>query len=186
MALSTLDNVKAFLKITDSGQDAFLTLCVNAAGEALARLIGEDYEGTVITAERHSGRGHAIIMRHGIASVQTVVEWNTSLPSSGYAFVAGSRTLRRVDSNGNALSWAAGTRNIAVSYTAQDTAPGDVEWAATNLAAFLFKQSDESGKARLGMAGSANAQGGTTQYIQDGLRLPAVMQMLKQRARFVS
>ena len=186
MALTTLPNVKAFLKITNSVHDAVLTSALNAASESLARIIGEDYAGTPILLERHSGRGHVIVLRRGIASVQAVIEWSTSLAVTGYAFEVDSRMLRRVDSNGNPMSWSPGTRNIAVSYTPPDTAPGDVEWAATNLAAFLFKQTDDSAKARLGMTGSANAQGGTTQYVQQGLRLPAVAQMLKQRSRFVS
>lgn len=186
MALTTVDNVKAFLKITGSGQDAFITQAMNAAAAALSRIIGHDYVGTPITGERHSGRGHVIVLHREIASVQAVVEWNTTLASSAYAFAAESRSLRRVDSNGNPLSWLPGTKNISVNYTPPDTAPEDVKWAATNLAAFLFKQSDESGKARLGMAGSANAQGGTTQYVQEGLQLPAVKAMLKQRSRFVS
>ena len=186
MPLTATADVKAFVGLTGTTHDAVLDSIVTVVDEALGGLIGTKYDGVEVT-ERYSGRGlSGIVVRQPIETVGSVQEAGTALSASGYAFTAGDRMLYRVDSDGEALGWASGTRNILVTYTPPSSVPPDVEWAARNAAAHLWNQSHQSGKSRVGLESSARSAGNTSQYVQGIAGLPAVAAMLAHRRRIVS
>ncbi len=183
--LTTLAAVKAYANVTGSGDDKQIQTLVGAVSMLIHGIIGIDYEGETITAEKHSGPSSGLILLEKPAAViDEVREDSTTLDSSAYE-LENERLLYRL-SGGKSGPWAFGLRNVEVDYTTTTEVPEDLELAARESCAFMVKQTAwTAGAARMGLSAQANADSGTADYFAQSLReLPMTKATLDRYKRF--
>lgn len=140
-ALTTLANVKDWLRIVDTSADATLTRMITAFSNAVANYLNRDL-GSQSYTEIYDGTGGTALMlrNYPIISVSSVQVGDTVIPAQpGFnqnGYVAGKNRLLLIG-----YSFDQGFQNIATTYTAGfATIPTDVEqaiieWIADRYAA---------------------------------------------------
>lgn len=155
MALTTPENVKQYLGITGTADDALLNSLIESASAFVAQYLSRQIEQGQVT-EYFSGRGRdALILSEGpIASIDAVVADDQPLPASldkstGWKEAGG--WLLYV--NGR---WPEGRQNIVVTYTAgyaPGSIPADIEQAVIDLVSLRYKERDRIGFQSKSLAG---------------------------------
>ena len=178
-ALTALEDVKAFAGVTVATYDATLAGIIDSVSEVLEKHLGMDFDAREIV-ERHSGGLPRIILDQTPATVDSVVANGTTLTGTDYEIRA--RSLIRL-ANTIPVTWESSFLDIVVTYTTPDSSavPTWLEIAAREASVWLWKQSHESGAARLGTTGKEVATGGTQSYVTDMLELPAVREAMRHR-----
>lgn len=166
--LTTAANVKTYLGITGTSDDALIARIVSAVSARIESHCGRTLTTATYTSEYYDSIGDTRIVPKNVpvTTLTTVVENGTTLSASDYA--SDGYTITRL-SNGAVVAWASGERVIALTYTAGlgtaagGTLPADLVELATAQAANEFQRTKPGG-ARLGIA-SSQVGPGTSGYI---------------------
>lgn len=121
MAIATLAQLKEFLGIVDTDEDAVLTYLLNAANSQVAKYIGYDPESQVVIETRDGNGRYALVLAHphplavsGVKIDGVDVPMRADPTGSGWFFDA-SRNMLWVCGS---WSFNKGVGNIEVTYTA--------------------------------------------------------------------
>jgi hypothetical protein len=151
--LTTLANLKQWLKTTDSTNDALLTRLVSASSEFVLTWLNRDIFTQSYTATMDGFGGYKKIMeQYPITAVSSVVIDQTPIPLSvnggnGYTF-----NKWRIALIGYRFN--RGVSNVVISYTAgYAAAPPELEQACIELASLRYKELDRIGLISKGLAG---------------------------------
>lgn len=181
--LTTTAAVKAYARVTGSGDDAAIGGIVAAVSSLLHGIIGQTFDATPIIDERHDIPASGfVVLAFPAASIEAVREGSATLAASGYRHLGvGSRLVQRM-AGGRPVPW---SDFASIDYTPPGTVPADVELAAREAAAWVLKESGlESGSARLGLTAQANADSGSADYfIRRIEELPIVRSMIRRYGR---
>jgi uncharacterized phiE125 gp8 family phage protein len=161
-----LTDAKSFLNITSSTYDAELTTFIAAASQAIVNRIGQ-VSGSPTVDEWHDGGNPRLVLRNRgpIQSVTSVTEsWGTidytltqvtldsASPETAFGYTVDLDTgvlVRR--SNGIAVCFMAGIRNVHVTYVAgYTTVPADISQACLLLLSHMWETQRGSGVRRPG------------------------------------
>lgn len=148
-ALTNVDNVKEYLRISDSGDDAFIGRLIAAAQVQIAQFCRRQLISGPVTAEKHDGDGASdtLILREWPASSVTSVSIDgSSISGSDYELDTATGRLFYKPA-GSYSPWPEGRRNIAVTYVAgYSTTPSDLVLGATVHVAWIFKRTARLGE----------------------------------------
>ncbi len=182
--LTTVAAVKAFAGVTGTGADPTIGGLVTAVSALMHGIVGHDFEGTPIVAEKHGPVFRDVVLEKPAASIQEVRRGtNVLVDGTDYA-LDGDRVLVRLDGSYR-TAWVLKPWELEVDYTPVSVVPDDLELAARMATAFTWKQSAENGGgARLGLSAQANTDAGTADYFAQTLRaLPFVNETLRRYRR---
>lgn len=177
--LTTLDQAKAWLGITNSNSDAVLTRLVSAASSAVQARIGYQLLTQAYT-EQLDGNGKSVLAfgNPRVTAVSAVsidgatVAARSSVTGAGYTFDADFLFLI-------GRCFTRGRQNVAVTYTAgYAAAPLDLEQAVLEVIALKFKERDHTGISSKTLAGEVisffrNVSTDTTAVIDNYRRVVA-------------
>jgi hypothetical protein len=176
-----LADVKAFAGVTAATWDTEIGGIISAVSAMLARHVGHDYDATSRTEKISGTRQPAVIVSRPIQTLTSVALDDTTLTvDDDYEFTVGQRAIYRLASGLGSI-WELGNRNVTAIYAPVSTVPDDLELAAREASAFVWKQSHQSGASRLGLENKGNDTGGLSQYITDILTLPVVQTVVRER-----
>lgn len=155
MALTTLANVKAWLKETSTNaeRDATLTRLIDAASDYVGTWLGrpilqDDYAYTV---DGHGG-AKLVVGNYPIVAVSAVHVNNVPIPASingSFGYVFNDIRIALIGAR-----FTQGLQNVYLSYTAGYPAvPAELEQAVIELVALRYKESDRVGIVSKGLAG---------------------------------
>ena len=122
--LTTLDAVKAELKIEDANSDAWLDALIDQASAAIAAWCGRTFAKETVRETIHVGVPHSVMIlaRHPVLSVEALAFNGVTLnPSQVEIGEAG--LLHRVDDNGARIAWLPG--RYAIDYESGFVLPGE-------------------------------------------------------------
>lgn len=157
-ALTTLANVKAWVKVKGDADDALLARLVVACSDAVASYLNRDLGITAYSETFDGAGGNSKLMpNYPIRSVQSVRVNGQEIPprpafgSPGYVFNEYAITLE-------GYSFARGVANVSVQYQAgYDAPPPDIEQACVEWIADRYAQRDRIGLASKGAGGETTA-----------------------------
>lgn len=183
--LTTVEAVKGYAGIKSSADDAAIATVVRGVSALIAAQVGHDFEGEGIAGEPHyAPYSGAIIIDKPASAVAAVRVSGTTIDSSGYR-LRNNRMLERL-SGGSPIAWTVGA-TIEVDYVTTSEIPADLGLAAAEIAAFVWKQTNEaSGGGRLGLSAQANGDSGSADYFTQSLtKLPVARMALRNHRAFV-
>lgn len=183
--LTTTEAVKAYAGVKGTGDDARIAGVVSAVSAMLSDIVGHDYDGGTIVAEKHTApMSGAVVLDSPAASIDAIREGTGTVAASDYE-LEGERLVWRLSAD-QVTSWAKGARYIEVDYTLVSTIPVDLELAARESSAFMVKQSAfVAGGSRLGLSAQANGDTGSADYFAQQLKaLPFTSLALRRYRRF--
>jgi uncharacterized phiE125 gp8 family phage protein len=151
--LTTLANIKQWLKISDSTNDALLTRLVTASSEFIKTWLNRDiFSQTYVGVVDGFGGYRKVLENYPITAVSSVVVDQLPVPLSingnnGYTF-----NKWRVALIGYRFN--RGVSNVVISYTAgYAVVPPDLEQACIELCALRYRELDRIGLISKGLAG---------------------------------
>lgn len=135
----TMEELRAWLRVSDASQDALLEIIGNSATETLERLTGRIFVERTIT-ERRSGDGttRLELTAYPVSTVSSVTEDGIAVAASSYRLDGPAGVLWRL--NG---VWIRGEGNVDVVYTAGwplASVPGDVKRVALEMAKVIWDE----------------------------------------------
>jgi hypothetical protein len=173
--LTVLANVKAWLGITATTDDATLTRLISAASTLVQNYLNRTIAATEYE-ETHNGNGRQILMLSNapIVSVQSLMIGTAAIAAFASS---GNNTGYWFDQNGSGLHLAGycfehGIQNVNIAYTAgYATTPLDIEQATIELIALRYRERDRIGQISKGLAGETTTftQADMTQSIKTQL-----------------
>lgn len=173
--LTTRDNVKQFLGITGTGDDALIDRLINAASGFIEQWTNRDF-GAASYSEVRDGTGGAFMFasQRPVLSVTAVAVDGRSIPqSSGVSSPGFYFTAEGVGLRGYTFTRGRGLRNVSFDYTAgYNVVPREIEQACIDLVSFKYKERDRIGLTSKGLAGE------TTVFVQTDM--PENMQTILQ------
>lgn len=146
--LTTLANVKSWLKITTTTDDALLQRLLSAASDYIQTWLNRVVP-TASYSDAYDGPGGSRLMlpNYPITAVSSVsidgqvIPQSTSPTTPGWVFNSTSIVLR-----GGTWRFTEGVQNISVSYTAgYPTVPSEIEQACIELVSRRYKERDRIG-----------------------------------------
>ena len=178
--LTTLANVKQWLKVTTTNDDTLLSSLITAASQYIQTYCDRDFVQQEYTEVR-SGKGTRSMQfaNHPVSSVQKVMLGSLLIPPApsvgdpnwpgvGYTFTPTLITLRGY------LFWA-DVANVELVYTAgYATIPADLVQAANELVGLRYRQRDH-----IGLTGSTGVDGQHIGY-DDSALTPSLATLLSQ------
>jgi hypothetical protein len=153
--LTTLANVKQYLGITNTGDDALLTSLVSRVSQNVQTWLGRSILSASYTEIYDGSGGYVLVPKNypitAIASLSIdtiVVPLAPDSTQPGYMWNADKIVLV------NGYRFTRNLQNVVVSYTAGYAAtPMDLEEAVIELIGFIYKGRDRIGLASKGLAG---------------------------------
>ena len=171
-ALTTLPNVKQWLKINGTADDALLTRLITSFSSAVANYLNRDLGSQVYTEVYNGGGGRSLALaNYPVTAVASLTINDEPIPQQPKAGAIGFvPSPYRVNLVG--YTYTAGFQNVTVTYTAgYVTIPADVEQCCIEWIADRYAQRDRIGIASRGV-------GGETQVFSVVDMPPAVKQIL--------
>jgi len=180
--LTTLDNVKAWLGLTDPDQtedDLLLTRLITGVSEFIKMWCRRDFtqQGYIETRDGTGGTRMAFI-NHPAVAVSSLLIDNRPIPIGdpvlmpGYYFTPTLLCL-------NGFRFTRGYGNVVVTYTAGlESIPPELEQACIELVGLRFREKDRIGLTSKGMAGESTA------FLQKEMP-PSVLVVLEGHKRIV-
>lgn len=153
--LTTLANVKTWLKVTTTTDDALLQRLVSAASDYIQAWLNRDLPQQTYTSYRDGHDGTRMMFRnYPVTAVLGVKVDNLTIPASvngtnGYVFTDTSIALI-------GYRFTRGMQNVYLNYTAGYTAiPNEIEQACIELVALRYKDRDRIGLVSKELAGES-------------------------------
>lgn len=147
--LTTLANVKSWLGVSNTDDDAQLSRLITAASDFVASYCSRVFVSTVFTDRKYHGNGNStLVLRNWpIISIQELAIDGVDVPASSYTFYD-----RMIYLNNGVFN--RGLANVAVSYTAgYATIPFGLEQAVIELIAFKYREKGRIGHSSKQLAG---------------------------------
>lgn len=183
-AIPTLVQVKNYLKldITVTTSDTILEGWIDAVSHAIEQYTGRKFAIQSVTGEIHDGNGTDIlypkywpvtqistVTTPGASDITSALQYRASPDDSWMDILTDSdHVFTDVDWPYIKLygtAWPPGERNIKISYkSGYSVIPGDILMVAIEMTAMFWKESNQSGDARLGRTSQSN-QGFNNSYI---------------------
>ena len=153
-ALTTLENVKESLSITDSDNDSLLERLINAATELIESETGRRFKKTDHEEEIHDGIGKNLALENypildsedDVSNSDPVIKriysdgTDDTIDEDSYRYNKKTGVIYR------AVGWPEGEDNISVDYTAgYDTIPADLEQACIDLVSYAYNRRKNAG-----------------------------------------
>lgn len=182
MALTTLANIKLLEGISDTSQDARLTLLLATVSANIRRRYGLPIESEVLT-QRLDGPPYPDLVLDAAPVLATptpvVTENGAALVLNTDYEIRGRRLIRL--SAGSPIAWLRGTLNVSASYSAgYATVPSDFEDAAIMQIRHVFHLGAGTGEQRLGLSSKALSTGGDLGYVAvQGELLAGVLEIIE-------
>jgi hypothetical protein len=153
--LTTLADVKAWMKITGTAEDAELSRLITAASSGIEKYLGRQLELADYVEERHGRGGNRLALNEGpVVSVQSVVINGFTIPKSTGPFVPGWVNDDKAVFLRGYYAFEHGIKNVVVRYEAGfDEVPGSVAQACIELVSLRHKERDRIGIVSKGIAG---------------------------------
>ncbi|MEP7299158.1 MAG: head-tail connector protein [Burkholderiales bacterium] len=154
MALTTLENVRAWLNVTSTADDALLTRMIEAASAFIETWLGRKILSANYVETRDGALGTRLITRnYPVTAVASVVSDGITIPLAasvsehGYVFWPWGLALR-------GHGFTRGYGNVVISYTAgYASVPADIEQACCELVGLRYKERDRIGFVSKTLAG---------------------------------
>lgn len=159
--LTTLDNVKGWLGLTDPSQtsdDVLLSRLITAASQFIKGICNRDFlQQDYVEVRDGTGANRMLFRNYPASAVASLVINGQSIPSGspqapGFYFTPTMLIL-------NGFSFQRGFGNVSISYTAgMNTVPADLEQACIELVGVKYRQKDHIDKvSEAGMAGQSTS-----------------------------
>jgi len=181
--LSTLENVKASLGITDGTNDSILTRHLEGVSKAMQNWMARDILETTYTDEHHypTGLNSVLYPNHfPITTLSEIRKGGAAIDASGYR-LEGTQGVRRI-SGTTPLSWEEG-QDIALDYTAGwASVPADLVDACTQETARRWLQTLAGHGPGAHVSAQTPETGNTKTYIIDGF-LPQTLETMRAYRR---
>lgn len=152
---ATLAQVKEWLGITGTGDDALLTRAIGAASEFVRTWLGYEILSASYTERRNGLGGDALPFAHyPVTAVSSLTVNSVSIPASsglikGYVF--DERSIYYIQGN-----FPQGRLNIGIVYTAGlASTPADITQAVIDLVSLRYKERDRIGITSKSLAGES-------------------------------
>jgi hypothetical protein len=149
-ALTNVDNVKEYLRITDSGDDSFIGRLISAAQVQVAQYCRRQLISGTVTSEKHDGDGSSDTLQlreWPAASITTITVDGVALSGSDYELDTRTGQLFYKPGGGDFSPWPEGRRNIVITYVAGYTpTPADLVLGTTVHVAWIFKRTKRLGE----------------------------------------
>lgn len=154
--LTTLADVKAYLRITNTADDAVLTRLISAASEYIRSWLNRDIDPRTYT-ETRDGKGHPKMAfpNYPITGVTSITVDGVVIPqaltwnASGWVLDDTGIMIQLRDYNFNR-----GVQNCVIVYSAGYTPiPPDISQACIEMVSYRFKESDRIGVSSKTLAG---------------------------------
>ena len=177
-ALLSLADFKSHLNITSTTNDEELRRCLLSASDLAERVTGRIFRLTTFT-EAHDGGTSAISLRRlPVVSLTTVTESGSTITSTGYTLDASAGVLYRGSSTAP-MEWAAGQRNVSVTYVAGEGDPPQTAYdLVLELGRHMWRTQRGGAASTLGgddyIPGAAYALTYRARELADALRVPAL------------
>ena len=152
--LTTLDNVKSWLGLTTTTDDALLTRLISASSGFIQSILNRMLASQAYT-EIRDGKGtrSLSLANYPVTAVATLTIDGITIPpapavnQAGYVFSSGQIMLY-------GYCFTRGFQNIAISYTAgYSTIPYEIEQACIELCVLRYKERDRIGQVSKSIAG---------------------------------
>jgi hypothetical protein len=140
--LTTLANVKLWLGISSSTDDAQIQRLITAASNFITKYCNRSFSVVQYNQQKYNGNGnqHLVLRNWPIISVEQLKIDEAIVPSANYGF--GERILYLF----NGLVYSRGLSNVSVSYTAgYSEIPAAIEQACIELVAMKYRERDRIG-----------------------------------------
>lgn len=172
--LTTLTNVKAWLNVTSTTDDALLTRLIAAGSDYIQAWLNRDITAQAYSSYRDGPGGTRMMFRNYPVTAITMVKVDgqvipASAPGSGnngYVFTETSVTLI-------GYTFTRGASNVFFQYTAgYAVIPNEIEQACIELVSLRYKERDRIGLVSKGLAGETitYTQKDFTESIEGALR----------------
>lgn len=186
--LSSATLLKAYLKITGSGDDTLLATLVTYATKVIQRYCDRNFDGAVARTEYYDGNGGNILFLKNfpVITITSIDHWDTYNDSSLQTFVVNTDYLLYAEEGYIYLrqGWQEGHRNYKLVYTAgyanQAAVPDDLELACNMLAAYYYANPDKAGIKSEGIGNYS------VTYLTESDDIPATIKMLLKPYRKLS
>ncbi|AGK96799.1 head-tail connector protein [Clostridium pasteurianum] len=197
MSLTTLDNVKSYLQITDGSEDSFLTLLIGSIQDLIENYCHRHFELATYTAEQHRINHKVFVYNYPIVSVQQIRRSSddvldivlTQDDMTGayriYPNYIEMIDMKYVTMSGRTMYAMKEESYVEVDYTAgwtQDQIPSDLMLASTKLVALEYTISREG---RIGLEMEREGYVQQTYYKNNAQSLPADVQLVLDRYKKV-
>lgn len=155
--LTTLADVKAYLRITNTADDAVLTRLISAASEYIRSWLNRDIDPRTYTEVR-DGKGHykMAFPNYPITGVTSITVDGQTIPQATSSIASGwvlDDTGIMIQLRG-CYTFNRGTQNCVIVYAAGYTPiPPDISQACIEMVAYRFKESDRIGVSSKTLAG---------------------------------
>lgn len=151
--LSSATLLKAYLKITGSGDDILLATLVTYATKVIQVYCDRNFDGAATKTEYYDGNGSNILFLRNfpIIAITSIDLWDTYLNQSTQSFTVYTDYLLYSEEGCIYLrgGWCEGNRNYKIVYTAgyanQAAVPEDLELSCNMLAAYYYANPDKAG-----------------------------------------
>lgn len=156
-AFCTIADVKTFIGLTGSADDALLTSLVSATSAALETIMNRTVNQTTYTdVQDGNGRAQLLLVNRPVILVSGVLIDGVAVPQA-VGFGAGWGLDGNVVYLRNRV-FARGLRNVSVTYSAGwAVVPDDIKQATIETAALKYKQKEQSGYTSKSLAGESVA-----------------------------
>ena len=147
--LTTLANVKSWLGVSSTDDDAQLTRLITAASDFVANYCSRTFASTVMSDRKYHGNGNStLVLRNWpIISIQSLAIDGVTVDPANYSFYDRMICLSQGVFN-------RGLANVSVSYTAgYTTIPLGLEQAVIELIAFKYREKERIGHSSKQLAG---------------------------------
>lgn len=162
MAIITNTDLKEYLKITGTSQDALLTKICNRAQEIIEGYLRRKIEQATYTSELHDGGVAFIVTKNRpIISIASLKDNGTAVDSSKYVVYKESGIVALKSGY-----FTSGPQKVEITYDAgYATVPELVKQAALEVAQLIYKDID-AGEGRIGKTGISVPQAGNLNFIR--------------------
>ena len=188
--LTSLARVKEDEGISDATYDGQLNRLIRGVSVAMQNWMKRQIVEETYTDEVHSGDGwtDTIILNNRpiTSTIMMVVKLDDSaISTSTYTDDDEAGIVYYKPTSLGTSSWASGTRNYKVTYSAGYTVvPEDLAMAATDQVRHEFHQSEPAGENRLGLASTVEPAGISSGYVPHAF-LPHVLEIMAPYRRII-
>ncbi len=191
--LAKLDDLKRWLNISDTNDDALLTQLLEGVSGRFAQACNRTLERAELTEYHDGGAGVVHLLAYPIESITSIKE--TLDGDFDSAEVLTEHTDYEQDTNSGLVyrlygNWLDGIRTVQVIYTGgylppdqipsgnQVVVPKDIQFAVLEQCRFLWQRKDELGLRSVGIGG------GSWSLVVDKAWLPSVVDVIKRYKRY--
>jgi len=176
MALITDSDLKEYLNISGTSQDALLTKIANRASAVIEDWLGRTIQAATYT-EKHDGGDNFIVVKHTpINSITSLVDDSVTVATSKYVYYSESGIVKLKSGY-----FTSGLQKVEITYNGgYSTVPDVITEAAIELGSLMYKELD-AGEGRLGKGSISIPEGGTLSFIRK--LNPMLIEALKRYRR---